>query len=77
MQFNTEVEETVNRQKKIAIQDDGNVQNNLKKLLSQHLEEGYEIIRIDLEKKEEHGNPTNRVRMREEVTIFKKGIPSF
>ena len=77
MQFNTEVEETVNRQKKIAIQDDGNVQNSLKKLLSQHLEEGYEIIRIDLEKKEEHGDPTNRVRMREEVTIFKKGIPSF
>jgi hypothetical protein len=48
MQYNMEVEETINRQKKIVFNDDENLQNNFKKMFSQHLESGYEIVRIDL-----------------------------
>jgi len=65
-----DVEETVKRHKKIAFQNDGNVQKNLKKKLSEHLEEGFEITRIDLEKLEEHSEPGRRKKRHEEVTIF-------
>lgn len=72
MQYTMEVEETINRQKKIVFKDDGNVQNNLKKMLTQHLEMGYEITRIDLEKKEESKDPTSRIKTHEKVTISRK-----
>lgn len=72
MQYTMEVEETINRQKKIVFKDDGNLQNNFKKMLSQHLEMGYEITRIDLEKKEEHKDPTCRIKTHEKVTISRK-----
>ena len=72
LQYDVEVEETVNRQKKIVFKDDGNVQNNFKKILTQHLEKGYEIIRIDLEKKEVHKDSTCRIKKHEEETIIKE-----
>lgn len=72
-----DVEETVNSHKRIAFQDDGNVQKNLKRALSKHLEEGYEITRIDLEKLEERSDPGRRIKRREEVTIFRRGSLSF
>ena len=73
IQYNMEVEETVNRQKKIVFKDDENLQNNFKEMLSQHLEMGYEIVRIDLEKKEDRVDPACRIKRYEQVTIFKKG----
>ena len=72
MQYSMEVEETINRQKKIVLKDDGNLQNNLKKMLSEHLERGYEIVRIDLEMKEERKDPASRLTRHEKVTILKK-----
>ncbi|MGD9158946.1 MAG: hypothetical protein PVG39_11105 [Desulfobacteraceae bacterium] len=72
MQYSMEVEETINRQKKIALKDDGKIQDNFKKMLSQHLENGYEIVRIVLERKEDHENPSCRIKRHETVTIFKK-----
>ena len=65
-----DVEETVKSHKKIAFQNDGNVQKNLKKMLSEHLEEGYEITSIDLEKLEEHSEPGRYKKRHDEVTIF-------
>lgn len=73
MQYSMEVEETINRQKKIVLKDDGNLQDNFKKILSQHIEKGYEIVRIDLEKKEDREEPACRIKKYEKVTIFKKG----
>lgn len=72
-----DVEETVNSYKKIAFQDDGKVQKNLKSMLSEHLEEGYEITRIELEKLEEHSEPGHCKKRHEEVIIIKKGSLSF
>lgn len=72
MQYSMEVEETINRQKKIVFKDDGNLQNNFKKMLSEHLERGYEIVRIDLEMKEERKDPACRIKRHEKVTILKK-----
>ena len=72
VQYNAEVEETINRQKKIVIKDDGNVQDNFKKMLSQHLEMGYEIVRIDLDKKEDQRDPGCRIKRHEQVSILKK-----
>jgi hypothetical protein len=72
MQYSMEVEETINRQKKIVFKDDETLQNNIKKMLSKHLEMGYEIVRIDLEMKEEHNAPNCRIKRHEKVIILKK-----
>lgn len=72
-----DIEETVNSHKRIAFQDDENVQMNLKNILSKHLEEGYEITRIDLERVEELSEPGHRTKRNEAVTIVKKGYLSF
>jgi len=45
-----EVEETVSVCKKLAFQNDENVQQNMLRTLTQYLEEGYNLKRIDLEK---------------------------
>ena len=67
-----ELEETVTVCKKIAFQDDENVQQNMIKTLSQHIEEGYHITRVDLQKNEDNANPRGRIRREEEVVIFIK-----
>ena len=71
MQY-SEVEEAINSQKKITLKNDENLQSNFNKMLSQYLEKGYEIARIDLEKKEEKEAPSCRIKRFEKVTIFKK-----
>ena len=72
-----DIEETVNSHKRIAFQEDENVQKNLKSVLSKHLEDGYEITRIELERVKEHLEPGQRTKRHEAVTIVKKGYLSF
>jgi hypothetical protein len=70
--FNTEIEETINTHKKISISDNGDSQYGFKKMFSQYLENGYEVIRIDFKKKEEHIDSYHRTIKQEEVTIVTK-----
>ncbi len=67
-----EVEETVTVCKKLAFQPDENVQQNMIRTLHRHLEEGYNIKRVDLQKNEDISKPKNRIRREEEVIIFIK-----
>lgn len=67
-----EVEETVTFRRKIAFQNDGNAQENLRSALARHLEEGYGIRRIELKRSEDISAPRSRLRKEEEVTIFIK-----
>ena len=66
------VEETVTVCKKLAFQNDENVQQNMIRTLSKHLEEGYNLKRIDLQKNEDISKPRGRMRREEEVIIFIK-----
>ena len=70
--YSMEVEETINSSKKIALKVDENLQDNFKKMLSQYLEKGYEIVHIELEKKEESKEASTRIIKHEKVTVFKK-----
>ena len=70
--FNTEIEETINTHKKISISDNRESQYRYKKLFSQYLENGYEVIRIDFKKKEEYIDSYHRTIKNEEVTIVTK-----
>jgi len=70
--FNAEIEETVNTHKKIFIPDNGDSRQRFRKLFLQYLEKGYEVIRIDFIKKEEHINPPHRKITNEEVSIVTK-----
>ena len=67
-----EVEETVTVCKKLAFQPDENVQQNMIRTLHRHLEEGYDIKRVDLQKNEDISKPKGRMRREEEVIIFIK-----
>jgi hypothetical protein len=67
-----EVEETVTVCKKLAFQPDENVQQNMIRTLHRHLEEGYNIKRVDLQKNEDIPKPKGRMRREEEVIIFIK-----
>lgn len=67
-----ELEETVTVCKKLAFQDDENVQQNMIKTLSRHIEEGYHITRVELQKNEDISKPRGRIRREEEVVIFIK-----
>ena len=66
------VEETVTVCKKLAFQNDENVQQNMMKTLSKHLDDGYHFKRIDLQKNEDVSNSRGRIRRKEEVIIFIK-----
>jgi hypothetical protein len=72
----SEVEETVNVCRKIAFQNDENVQKNMRRALSKHLQEGYSIRRIELKKIENTSGPRSRVRTEKDVTIFIKASVS-
>ena len=67
-----ELEETVTVCKKLAFQDDENVQQNMIKTLSQHIEKEYHITRVDLQKNEDISKPRGRIRREEQVVIFIK-----
>lgn len=70
-QYNMEVEETIDSRKRIVFKDGLNLQENFKNMLTQHIEKGYEIVRIDLEKKEENKDPGCSIKRYEKVTLLK------
>jgi galactokinase/mevalonate kinase-like predicted kinase len=67
-----EVEETVSVYKKLAFQNDENVQQNMLETLTKHLEEGYDLKRIELQKNEDISKARGKFRKEEEVIIFIK-----
>jgi hypothetical protein len=71
-----EVEETVTVCKKLAFQNDENVQQNILRTLTKHLEEGYHLKRVALQKNEDISKPRGRMRKEEEIIIFIKDPPS-
>ena len=64
-----EIQETVTVRKKLAFYDDENVQKNMARSLSKHIEKGYNIKRIYLQKDEDISNPGNRIHRKENVII--------
>jgi hypothetical protein len=67
-----EIEETVTVRKKLTFQNDENVQQNMTRVLSRHIEEGYNIRRVELQKNEDISKPSSRMHREEEVIIFIK-----
>ena len=67
-----EIDETLILRKRITFQHDENVQQSLRKILFKHLEEGYDIYRIDLKKYEDISEPRSRVRKQQDVMIYIK-----
>ena len=67
-----EVEETLNVRRTIAFQNDENVQQNIRRALSEPLREGYMIRRVELKKTEDISASRSRVRTEKNVTIFIK-----
>ena len=67
-----EIRETVTVRKQLAFYGDENVQRNMAKSLSKHLEEGYSIRRIHLQKNEDISTPGSRTRKEEDVIIYIK-----
>jgi hypothetical protein len=64
-----EVQETVTIRKKLAFYNDENVQKNMARSLSKHIEEGYNIQRIYLQKYENISTPERRTHKKEDVII--------
>ena len=67
-----EIQETVSVRKKLAFYNDENVQKNMARSLSKHIEEGYNIRRIYLRKNEDISTPGNTIHRTEDVIIFIK-----
>ena len=67
-----QVEETVNIRRTIALKNDANAQQNMRRAVSEHLKEGYFIRRIELGKIGDISEPRSSVRTEEDVTIFIK-----
>lgn len=64
-----EIQETVTVRKKLAFYHDENVQKNMARSLSKHIEKGYNIRRIYLQKNEDISTPGNRIHRKENVII--------
>ena len=64
-----EIQETVTVRKKLAFYNDENVQKNMARSLSRHIEKGYNIRRIYLQKNEDVSTPGNRIHRKESVII--------
>ena len=69
-----EVEETVTFRRKIAFQNDGNAQENLRSALARHLEQGYGIRRIELKKKRRYFSAQKQAPQRGRSHHFHKTI---
>jgi hypothetical protein len=69
-----EIQETVTVRKKLAFYNNENVQKNMAKSLSRHIEKGYNIRRIYLQKNEDVSTPGNRIRRKENVIISIKSV---
>jgi hypothetical protein len=64
-----EIQKTVTVRKKLAFYKDENVQKNMARSLSEHIEKGYNIRRIYLQKNEDIITPGNRMHRKENVII--------
>ncbi|MGA7144521.1 MAG: hypothetical protein WBY47_08435 [Desulfobacterales bacterium] len=64
-----EIKETVAVRKKLSFYNHRNVQQHIKESLAKHLEEGYQLRRICLQKKEMVSKPNNIIHREEEVII--------
>jgi len=64
-----EIQETVTVHKKLAFYNDENVQKNMAGSLSEHIEKGYNIRRIYLQKNEDVSTPKSRIHRKEDVII--------
>ena len=64
-----EIQETVTVRKKLAFYNDENVQKNMARSLSKHIEKGYNIRRIYLQKNEDISTPGNRIHRKENLII--------
>jgi hypothetical protein len=64
-----EIQETVTVRKKLAFYDDENFQNNMTRSLSNHIEKGYNIRHIYLQKNEDISTLGNRIHRKEHVII--------
>ena len=64
-----EIQETVTVRKKLAFYNDENVQKNMARSLSKHIEKGYNIRRIYLQKNEDISTPGSRIHRKENVII--------
>ena len=73
LQAPDEMEETVSVRRRIAYHDHDGVEENMRRAVSEHLRQGYRLKRVELQRKEDTGEPKHRVRREEDVTIFVKG----
>jgi hypothetical protein len=64
-----EIQQTVTVRKKLTFYNDENVQKNMARSLSKHIEKGYNIRRIYLQKNEDISTPGNRIHRKEHVII--------
>lgn len=64
-----EIKEAVTVRKKLSFSNHHNVQQQIKASLAKHLEQGYQLKRICLQKKEVVSKPKNNTHREEEVII--------
>ena len=64
-----EIRETVTVRKKLAFYNDENVQKNMARSLSKHIEKGYNIKHIYLQKNEDFSTPGSSIHRKEDVII--------
>ena len=64
-----EIQETVTVRKKLAFYDDENVQKNMARSLAKHIEKGYNIRRIYLQKNEDISTSGSRIQRKKKVII--------
>jgi hypothetical protein len=64
-----EIEETIAVRKKLAFYNDDNVQQNIQRSLSEHLEQGYQLRQVFLQKNEAISTPGKRIHRKEDVII--------
>jgi len=64
-----EIEETVAVSKKLAFYNDDNVQQNIQRSLAEHLEQGFHIRRIYLQKHEAISSPGSKIHRKKDVII--------
>jgi hypothetical protein len=64
-----EIQETVTVRKKLVFYDNENVQKNMARSLSEHIEKGYNIKRIYLQKNEDISTSGSRRHRKEKVII--------
>lgn len=69
MEDQCEIQETVTVRKKLAFYNDENVQKNMARSLAKHMEKGFHIRRIYLQKKEDISTSESRIHRNENVII--------